>query len=206
MIHMIEMIFVRHGRTKGNDEKRFSGRRTDEPICQEGLEELETRTYEEVEAVYTSPMIRCRQTACMAFGEERPNVIEEFAECDFGILEGKNHEELSGNPEYELFLKENGVNGFPGGESISEFAERSMKGLSLVIEDCVKQGYRKAACTVHGGTILSLMNQLMKSTDHYYQWSVGNGEGFRLHIDEKKWQEGKYDEAVMDRPDHRIYS
>lgn len=203
---MIEIILVRHGKTKGNQEKRFSGKRTDEPVCQEGLEMLEERTYEEVEAVYTSPMIRCRQTACMAYGEEQPVVIEELAECDFGILEGKNHGELSGNPEYELFLNENGRNGFPGGESISEFAERSVKGLSRVIADCVKQGYKKAACTVHGGTILALMNVLMKEQDNYYKWSVGNGDGFRLWIDEKKWQEGRYDEAVMDCPDHRIYS
>lgn len=203
---MIELIFVRHGKTKGNLEKRFSGKHTDEPICGEGLEELEERTYEEVERVYTSPMLRCRQTACMAFGEERPVVIEEFAECDFGHLEGKNHEELSGEPEYEAFLKEGGKSGFPGGETLEAFTERSMQGVSRVIEDCVACGILKAACTVHGGTILAVMNRLFPETENYYKWNAGNGNGFRVLIDEKKWQEGRYDEAVMDRPDHRIYS
>lgn len=161
---MIEIILVRHGKTRGNEEKRFSGKRTDEPVCQEGLEMLEERTYEEVEAVYTSPMIRCRQTACMAYGEEQPSVIEDLRNVtlDFG---GKESWGVVRYAEYELFLKENGKNGFPGGESISEFAERSVKGLSRVIADCVKQGYKKAACTVHGGTILALMNVLMKEQD-----------------------------------------
>ena len=59
---------------------------------------------------------------------------------------------------------------------------------------------------MHGGTILALMNVLMKEQDNYNKWSVVNGDGFRLRIDEKKWQEGRYDEAVMDCPDHRIYS
>ena len=28
---------------------------------------------------------------------------------------------------------------------------------------------------MHGGTILALMNVLMKEQDNYYKWSVGNG-------------------------------
>ena len=203
---MLRIVLVRHGMTHGNTEKRFIGGRTDEPVCQEGQEELCRREYPEVEKVYTSPMLRCRQTACLAFYEEQPDVIEEFRECDFGILEGKNHGELSGDPVYEAFLKQGGNAPFPGGESVEEFGVRSFKGFQKVVEDCIRNGYHTAACTVHGGTIMALLSRLKPETKNYYDWYVKNGEGYWLELDEKKWQEGVYDAEVLNCFGSRIYS
>lgn len=203
---MIRILLVRHGQTHGNKEKRFIGGRTDEPVCQDGQEVLCDREYPEVEKVYSSPMLRCRQTACLAFGEENPQVIENFRECDFGMLEGKNHEELSGDPMYEAFLKQGGETPFPGGESVGEFGTRSLAGLRQVVEDCVKNGYRTAACTVHGGTIMALLSEISREKRNYYDWYVQNGEGYWIEIDEEKWREGVYDAAVLNSAGGRIYS
>ena len=74
-------------------------------MTKEGILTLEKRTYPKVEHVFSSPMKRCIQTAKVVFGEEDPEIIEEFRECDFGILEGKTHEELMGDPLYDTFVE-----------------------------------------------------------------------------------------------------
>ena len=203
---MLRILLVRHGETHGNKEKRFIGGRTDEPVCQEGQEILCDREYPEVEVVYSSPMLRCRQTACLAFGEENPRVIEAFRECDFGILEGKNHEELFGDPVYEAFLKQGGTAPFPEGESIEGFGRRSLEGLRQVVKDCAENGYHTAACTVHGGTIMALLSEVSREKRNYYDWYVRNGEGYWIEIEEEKWQEGVCDAAVLNSDGGRIYS
>ena len=58
----MKIIFIRHGKTAGNLEKRYIGR-TDEPLCEEGISELESIKYPDSDEVLASPMKRCLQTA-----------------------------------------------------------------------------------------------------------------------------------------------
>ena len=55
-------VFIRHGLTAGNLEKRYIGS-TDEPLCGEGIARLKMRTYPRCEVLVCSPMKRCLQTA-----------------------------------------------------------------------------------------------------------------------------------------------
>ena len=36
-------ILIRHGQTQGNRERRYIGCRTDEPLCPEGIAQLQNR-------------------------------------------------------------------------------------------------------------------------------------------------------------------
>lgn len=66
----VKIIFIRHGRTAGNLEKRYIGR-TDEPLCKEGITELESIKYPDCDAVFASPMNRCLQTAKFIYPEKK---------------------------------------------------------------------------------------------------------------------------------------
>lgn len=200
----MKILLVRHGQTMGNKERRYSGGRTDEPVCPEGLEALKKRKYPKVEHVFASPMLRCLQTAEAVFGEKQPEIIEEFRECDFGILEGKNHEELKDDPQYQEFLASDGKLPFPGGESLSEFNGRCMEGLKKAVQISREQGYSYIGCAVHGGVIMTLMYVLMKDDD-FYRWNAGNGEGYIVEIDEERWEQGQYDGVLAGGGDARIY-
>ena len=65
-----KLHLVRHGMTMGNLEGRYVGR-MDIPVCADGVKELkalmEKHNYPAVQEVYTSPLIRCRQTADILF-------------------------------------------------------------------------------------------------------------------------------------------
>ncbi|MBQ3692032.1 MAG: histidine phosphatase family protein, partial [Clostridia bacterium] len=58
----MKIIFIRHGKTQGNLEKRYIGK-TDEHLCTVGIDELKNRSYPDTEIVVCSPMKRCIETA-----------------------------------------------------------------------------------------------------------------------------------------------
>ena len=59
---MIKIALIRHGKTYGNTFGRYIGV-TDEPLCEEGIQQLSNRTMDTVELVFVSPMTRCIQSA-----------------------------------------------------------------------------------------------------------------------------------------------
>lgn len=92
------VILVRHAETPGSVERRFTGA-TDVPLTDAGLEQaaaLGRRLRDvQIEAIYVSPLGRCRQTAAAVTAvKDRPLVVEEdIRECHFGILENATLEE-----------------------------------------------------------------------------------------------------------------
>lgn len=162
----MKIVFIRHGKTKGNMQAKYIGT-TDEEICSEGAEEimLHIGKYPKADIVFVSPMKRCIQTAMLIYPElfkalnndnknsENANIpvfesdmisnykisiINEFREIDFGEFEGKNYSELSGNPAYQEWIDSGGKNTFPNGESRECFSKRCVGGFEKSIEKCRK--------------------------------------------------------------------
>lgn len=188
--YQINLIFLRHGKTKGNEEKRYIGR-TDEELSEGGRAELfeikdRITGYGEPELLYASPMRRCLQTAEILFPGKKPRMQELFRETDFGLFEGKNYQELSENALYQAWIDSNGEAPFPEGESREEVAERTLQGMKEMMEDIFAELQKKAikemtvAAVVHGGTIMSVLSGLYGG--NYYDYHIGNGEGYLVRI------------------------
>lgn len=176
----MRVYLIRHGSTEGNLLGRYIGK-TDEGLCSEGMELLEKRqemgVYPDADIVFASPMKRCVQTAGIIFPGKEVKVIPELSECDFGIFENKNYEDLKDVPQYQLWLESGGRNGFPGGESREIFAGRILEGFESALRMC---GSSTAAFVVHGGTIMSIMEKYAYPEKGFYNFQVGNGEGYEL--------------------------
>ncbi|MDD5874039.1 MAG: histidine phosphatase family protein [Clostridia bacterium] len=180
------IYFIRHGATAGNLEKRYIGR-TDEGLCTEGIESLKrlqelvpdikdnsiTAVCQGVEAVFTSPMKRCIETADILFPDKKKIIIDDFRECDFGDFEGYNYQELNGNADYQRWIDSNGQIAFPNGESPQDFRRRCINGFINVAETSLET----VAAVVHGGTIMSILEKYEKHHE-YYRWQCGNGSGY----------------------------
>lgn len=175
---------IRHGKTQGNFEKRFTGGKTDEPLCQTGVRELEQfvsgKIYETSEEVFVSPMKRCIETAGIIFPEKKSEfiIMEEFKEISFGILENKSHEELDGNPEYQAWIDSNGKGDIPGGEKFKEFGKRVMEGFRKMISMAKTD---RIAAVIHGGTIMAILSALQGGD--FYDYMPQNGRGYVLELD-----------------------
>ena len=241
---MMELVMIRHGRTKGNTENRYIGT-TDEPLLASEAERLlaKRETLEEMrmdhpDILLVSPLRRCLETAAILFPESEPVIVPDFRECDFGEFENKNYQELSGNVDYQRWIDSGGRLPFPGGESMSSFQERVCRAFDRAVREasehlCGEAGRAggtseyisgdtgraggaseyisgdtgrvsgaseetqdrsisgtsgdpvvRAAMVVHGGTIMAVLEKYGYPRKSYFEWHVGNGDGFLLSVRE----------------------
>lgn len=198
----MKLVFLRHGQTKGNIEKRYVGT-TEEGLCQEGKAELREKKrkwqqkglLDSIEAVYMSPMLRCVETAELLFGfsckQDRKRVkkfyiIKDFRECDFGDFEYKNYKELKENKQYQDFLDSQGEIGFPKGETKACFRKRCVEAFQNVMETAIQEEYSEIGLILHGGTIMAILEAFAAPKKEYYEWQVKNGEGFLGYMENTK--------------------
>ena len=181
--NQVEIVLIRHGKTEGNKEKRYIGR-TDQPLSEEGIAGIKENLgrYPSVEKVYASPMKRTRQTAELIYPGQASELVDGLREMDMGVFEGKNHAELKNRPSYILWVATRGKISIPGGESMKDFGKRTMDAFTQVLGDMQAEGIKRSAVVAHGGTIMSIVSQLVD--DDYYKYMVNNGAGFRLTLDD----------------------
>lgn len=179
----MKIIFIRHGKTAGNCQKRYIGK-TDEPLCSEGIEELLHRQYPDADIVVCSPLKRCIETAEIAYPHKKIMVYENLRECDFGEFEGKNYQQLSGNSYYQRWIDSGGTLPFPDGEDHETFKKRCIKAFDAAVSDNRK--YSSIAFAVHGGTIMAILEKYAVPKGSFYNFQVKNGCGFITVAEDKK--------------------
>jgi alpha-ribazole phosphatase len=177
----LKIILIRHGKTAGNCEKRYIGR-TDEVLCPEGYEELRSRKYPKCDLVLCSPMLRCIETARTIYPSVRTRINYYIRECDFGDFEGKNYEELNGNPEYQAWIESGGSMDFPNGEPQKDFKERCNMAFNNIIR--THNENKAIAFIIHGGTIMAILEKYIGGS--FYDYHVKNGCGYILSYNGKE--------------------
>lgn len=190
--NQIEVYLIRHGATNANREHRYLGR-TEEPLSEEGREELKAFQRQGIypdpaslQALFVSPMERCRETAELLFGDCEQYVIPEFREMDFGLFEGKNYQDLQGDARYQAWIDSNGTLPFPEGESREDFIARCRRGFEEMLRIVTAEGIsrneerKNIAAVVHGGTIMAVCSSF--TDGEYFDFQIGNGEGYRCKV------------------------
>ena len=130
---------VRHGQTSASRENRFSGS-LDPPLTAvgEAMAQRFAEAYAPLkwDAIYTSPMLRTRQTAdplCRRVGVQ-PTVEDGLKEIGYGEWEGLEQDEVKSRwPEaYEHWSQDVASRGTPGGETAFHVAARAMRVVEAV--------------------------------------------------------------------------
>lgn len=188
---MMTCYLIRHSKTKGNLEKRYIGR-TDESLCPEGVRLLEGCEGPEAERIYVSPMKRCIETARILYPRQEYRIKQEFRECDFGKFENHNYEELCHCTEYNQWVESGGMLAFPQGEDPLGFRRRCLDGFQQILDHCRQEGVQKIACIIHGGTIMSIMEAYGRPRGDYYDFQIGNGEGYELMVEDAAAGSGRF--------------
>jgi probable phosphoglycerate mutase len=130
----MNLYMIRHGQTAASRENRFSGS-SDPPLTEvgEAMAAAFAKAYASLkwEAVYTSPMLRTRQTAdalCRQLGIQA--VVEDgLKEIDYGEWEGLEQSDVKARwPEaFSHWADDVASRGTPGGETAFHVAARSMR-------------------------------------------------------------------------------
>jgi broad specificity phosphatase PhoE len=132
----LRLVLVRHGETAWNREARYQGHR-DTPLSQIGRAQAEAAgrllAGERLEAVWSSPLRRARETAAAIAAPQglAVQVEEAFAEMHFGEWEGLTVDEVSARfPDlYPAWRETPHLVDVPGGETLDALRARVLRGL-----------------------------------------------------------------------------
>ncbi|MGD2164664.1 MAG: histidine phosphatase family protein [Anaerolineae bacterium] len=146
----MQIVLVRHGETAWNREVRFRGR-ADPALNDVGLQQAEAAARFvvdrwPVQAVYTSPMKRARQTArAIAEAHElTAQAFEGLLDIDFGDWQGQSPSDVKERyPDLlRAWYEAPHTVQVPGGESLRDVRERVEAGLDTILE--LHTGHRVA--------------------------------------------------------------
>lgn len=121
-------------------------------------------------------------------------LVPEFMEMNFGAFEYKTYQEINADSDpahrlaYQRYIDTNGESAFPGGESKAEFARRVCAGFEEKVIPVLWEREQRAeeeiqaACIVHGGTIMALMERYGNPKKPYFEWGMRPGEGYEVQL------------------------
>ena len=181
----LRIHLIRHGATDANYDGRYIGCNTDLPLAPEGLNELrllkDDMEYHEIERLYSSPMLRCRQTGAVLYPDFEPVTVEELKEYDFGSFENKTAAELESNPSFIPWTSGR-LSAPPGGEDNSEFIKRICVGFNKIVLDMIESGLTESAVIMHGGAIMMLLGVSAVPRHKPVEWTADNGRGYSVRV------------------------
>lgn len=183
--------FVRHGMTKGNIEGKFIGW-TDILLVEQGRDELkalkEQFEYPKVDQVFSSPLVRTRETADILFPDHDPILVPGLKEFYFGDLEAVGTKEIAKQIDMNKWIAHEPDCMFPGGESILEARFRVMGAMTRIIHRCIENGYQEVAVIAHGTIIRTLVEACLVTTEDMRNFMMTpNGMGLTTTVDTEEW-------------------
>lgn len=180
----LKIHLIRHGATDANIQGMYIGSKTDLPISPEGFDELrllkENNDYPKIQKLYSSPMLRARQTAAILFPDCEAELVENMREYDFGVFEGKTAAELEGNPHFASWVA--GKISAPEGESNTDFIKRICLGFNEIVVDMLNRNLSEAAVIMHGGAIMMLLAACAVPQHKPVEWATDNGRGYSVLV------------------------
>jgi broad specificity phosphatase PhoE len=134
------IFLARHGESDWNVAKRFQGH-SDRPLTERGREQAHALAdlvaSEEIEAVYTSPLSRARETAEIVAARVglEPVALPELREVDTGSWSGLSRADVETRFPEGFTRWRSGGSGWEDGETYEEMAERVIGALRAIAED-----------------------------------------------------------------------
>ncbi|MEW5922083.1 MAG: histidine phosphatase family protein [Bacillota bacterium] len=162
---MQKVYLIRHGETEWNRQLRYQGQR-DISLNEEGRRQAmliaDYLSQENIEAVFSSPLLRARETAAQIAAKHGLGIhLEEcLLEIDFGEWEGRLYTDFE--EEQRLIAERWFINpesvSIPGGELYPAFRERVLAGYQRILH-----GNNKSKVLVtHAGVIRVIVSAVLE--------------------------------------------
>jgi len=175
----LRLIFIRHGASTWNDERRIQGQ-LDPPLSERGREQAErlAQRFREVpvDAFYSSDLVRARATADAIGGVlgRSPEIWPELREVALGEWEGKTRDEIVADyPEqWQSWIDKPSWDVVPGGEGTDAFEAR----VGTAIERLVQlHTSGRVLIVTHGGVIqVALLRVVGRSSNGLFPFTIEN--------------------------------
>lgn len=167
----MRVLLLRHGETVGNAERQYIGR-TDEPLSAHGIAQAKSVTAPKADIIYTSPCLRCTQTADLIFPSQPHTICSDLRECDFGVFEGRTAAEMVSDPDYLAWVQSGCTAPIPQGERIGAFKQRCCDAFEWIIRSTDRDA--TLAFVIHGGCIMAILERFDVCARGFYHYHIGN--------------------------------
>lgn len=200
-----QIHLIRHATTEGNLAGQYIGH-TDMDATEAGLWQIddlkeEYGGYPEVDAVFSSPLKRCLQTAKRIYPDKEPIVMEGLSEYDFGEFEGKTADELKDEEAFQTWLAgTHPETPLPFGESQIGFNTRICETFMKIVNGILQSGVKSTAVVTHGGVIMALMAAFAMPEAPMHEWLTPNACGYTLRLDPSLFMKSGKLEAFAECP------
>lgn len=197
------IYLFRHGLTKGNLNAQYIGH-TDLPLTTDSISSLKSikahEHYPEVDAVFSSPLKRCIDSANIMFPKNNTLVIDDFIEYNFGEFEGLTAEELKDNEDFKNWLHGDIYAAAPYGESNAQFSHRICDAFEKVVDGCVKTGTNNIAIVGHAGVLMTILACYGLPEAPMAHWQMDAGYGYKLRLTPSLWMQARKIEVINTSP------
>lgn len=182
---------IRHGRTEANEKGIYIGR-TNYPLSRKGASELYSKldeyVYPNVARVYSSPLLRCTETAEILFPDAQLQTVDNLMEMDFGTFEGKSADDLVKEEAFLTWMKGGADARPPQGESLQEVQLRIFKALREIIQDMMQSDILHAAVVTHAGILTNMLVGFGLPKLDPQSLRPEPGEGYDILVTAAMWQ------------------
>lgn len=197
------IYLFRHGLTKGNLNAQYIGH-TDLPLTTDSISSLKSikahKHYPEVDAVFSSPLKRCIDSAKIMFPKNNTLVIDDFIEYNFGEFEGLTAEELKDNEDFKNWMHGDIYAAAPYGESNAQFSHRICDAFEKVVDGCVKTGTNNIAIVGHAGVLMTILACYGLPEAPMAHWQMDAGYGYKLRLTPSLWMQARKIEVIDTSP------
>ena len=132
------VLLIRHGENEYVATHKLAGRTAGVHLNEKGRTQAAALVNylagQPIAAIYSSPLVRCLETAAPLAAALRLPVVEEsiFLEVDYGAWQGADLRELAKLAEWRKVQHTPSTFRFPGGESLREVQQRAVTGVEAV--------------------------------------------------------------------------
>lgn len=192
----MELYIIRHGKTYWNEEKRIQGW-ADIELTEDGrrvaVESAEGMKDIHFDAIYSSPLKRAKDTACILRGDRNLPVIadERIKEIGFGVLEGADFTQIRGDKTSKFvsfFEAPEKYEAPEGGETFEEITVRAADFLKEILEKHKED--ERVMIVAHGAINKAMMRFFRKNeVKDFWEGSLQRNCGVTI-VD---CHDGKYD-------------
>ena len=129
---MATALLMRHGRTTSNATGELAGRRPvelDDTGRAQAARAGERLRALPLDAVVTSPLLRCRQTVELALPDAVAVAEEGLTECGYGDWEGQPLKKLAKDPLWPVVQLHPSAAVFPNGEAMAAMSARAVEAI-----------------------------------------------------------------------------
>ncbi len=168
----MDILIFRHAESTANASGLLAGRSSGVELSEKGKEQATgLRSILDgfpFDAVISSPISRCLDTAKRALPNHEPILLnEDFIELDFGDWTGLSLQELAKRDEWKIVQHSPSQFRFPNGESFMDLRQRVAKGITDIVDSYDSSA--KIALFTHADVVKMIVTWLLDSPIDKFQ-------------------------------------